>query len=373
MPSAAWRRHLYIAMDLTDRCNLRCAMCVRTAWSSPGHPDLTVEQFRMIGDHCFDRAVVLALSCAGEPLLSRSFCEIMQALDEYRIPSTEIVTNGMLLDEQKIAAMIDARLSRIIVSIDGATASTFESIRAGASFERLLSNLRLLQAMKRKRRVSHPVLRLNFVMMRRNIEELPTLIGLAAELGALQVTAQHMAIYEGGLPEDESLFWHQELTNRKLIEAYRVAARAGITLNAPPLFAATGTPRELTDVGWQLYSRWITGMGVLREFGRARLLVLARNVLRRRLANRTAWCHHPWEIVFLDARADVRPCVNWGAEPPLGNCLEQSLDEIWTGPAYTELRNELAGKRPLRQVCLHCPAVASGRVNDSASFEKIHP
>jgi radical SAM protein with 4Fe4S-binding SPASM domain len=363
------RRHLYLAMDITNRCNLRCPMCARTALPPPASQDLTLEQFRTIGDHCFHRAVALALSCSAEPLLHRSFCQIVEATDHYRVPFTEVVTNGILLDENKIEAIIDARISRIVVSIDGATAPTYESIRVGADFERLLSNLRLLQAMKEERRASHPILRLNVVMMRRNIEELPALIELAAGLGASQVTAQHMAIYEGGLSEDESLFWHQEPTNRQLTKAHRLAARAGITFNAPPLFSSTGT--KLGDLGWLLYSRWVTGFGVLRQFGRARLLALARNHLRRRLAHRHVWCHHPWEIVFVDPRADVRPCVNWGAEPPLGNCLEQPLEEIWNGPAYAQLRDELAGKSPLRQACLHCPAVASGKVDDLTAFQKI--
>jgi MoaA/NifB/PqqE/SkfB family radical SAM enzyme len=203
-------------------------------------------------------------------------------------------------------------------------------------------------------------------MMRRNIEELPAFVQLAAELGASQVTAQHMAVYEGGLSTDESLFWHQALTNRLVLRAHRLAAGAGILFDAPPLFSAPSKPPS--ELGWLLYSRLVTGLGVLRQFGANRLSVLGRNALRRRVTNRGAWCHHPWEIVFLDPRADVRPCVNWSDQPPLGNCLRQSLTEIWSGPAYVHLRQELTGKRPLREVCLHCPAVASGRVDDPLAF-----
>ena len=365
--NAMQRRNLYMAMDISDRCNLRCTMCVRTAASlSPGE-DLTVEKFRTIGDHCFDRVAVLALSCVSEPLLSKHFVEIMGTLSDYRVPSTELVTNGMLLDEEKIRAILDGGLNRVIVSIDGASAPTYESIREGAVFERLLSNLRLLQKMKAERGTALPLLRFNFVMMRCNIDELPSLIQLAAELGASQVTAQHMTIYEGTGTEDESLFWHQELTNRKLMEAHRFAALSGITFNAPPLFSAVA--RRSGDGRWLLRSRLVTGFGVLRDFGPERLLVLSQNVLRRRLTHRKVWCHHPWEIVFLDPHANVRPCVNWGGEPVLGNCLQQSLDEILTGAAYTRLREELAGNLSRRQVCLHCPAVASGRVDDSTAFE----
>jgi MoaA/NifB/PqqE/SkfB family radical SAM enzyme len=363
----AGKRHLYIAMDLTDRCNLRCTMCVRTAHGPGGNPDLTAEQFRTIGEHCFHRAVALALSCVGEPLLSKDLCSILHIVRGYRIPFTEIVTNGMLLHRESITAMIDAGLSRLVVSIDGATASTYESIRIGADWSRLLTNLDLLQRIKSKRGMAHPVLRFNFVMMRSNIEELPALVKLAAQLGATQVTAQHMAVYEAELLEGESLFWHQELANRKLIEAHRLAAKLGVTFNAPPLFSSPG--KTASDTAWLLRSQLIAGLGVLREFGPARVRVLAANQLRRRLVNRRNWCHHPWEIVFLDAGANVRPCINWGAEPPLGNCLDQSLDQIWNGLDYVELRDQLTGQRPLRQVCLHCPAVASGKVDDPTAFE----
>jgi MoaA/NifB/PqqE/SkfB family radical SAM enzyme len=354
-------------MDITDRCNLRCAMCVRTAspWT-PG-PDLTVEQFRTIGDHCFGRAVVLSLSCLSEPLLSKQFGAIVGALRSYRVPSTELVTNGMLLEEDEIAAILDARLSRIIVSIDGATPATYESIRAGASWERLLSNLELLRRMRAERRMRRPLLRFNFVMMRRNIEELPALIRLVAELGASQVTAQHMTFYAGACMEGESLFHHQEITNRALLAAHRLAAQKRITFSAPPLFSA-GAKRQ-ADAAWVLYSRLVAGIGALRDFGPRRTLVIARNLARRRLTRRALWCHHPWEIVFLDPRANVRPCVSWGSEPVLGNCLEQSLDEILASPGYARLRQELAGRQPKRHVCLHCPALSSGRVDEPTAFE----
>ena len=99
------------------------------------------------------------------------------------------------------------------------------------------------------------------------------------------------------------------------------------------------------------------------------VVTLGRNVVRRHVTQRSVWCHHPWEIVFLDPQANVRPCVNWGAEPVLGNALEQSLEEILEGPAYARIRAELRGDLPKREVCLHCPAVVSGKVDESSAFE----
>jgi MoaA/NifB/PqqE/SkfB family radical SAM enzyme len=365
----AQRRHLYILMDITNRCNLRCAMCTR-AVSTPGtRQDMTVEQFRAIGDRCFDHATVLALSCGAEPLMARHLPEILTTLAGYRVPSTEMVTNGQLLDEAKIEALIDTHFSRLVVSIDGATASTYEDIRRGAKFDRLLANLALLQRLKRKRRVSHPRVRFNFVMMRSNVEELPALTELAAELGATQVTAQHAVIYEGCLPEQESLFYHQELANRALIEARRTAAKSGILLNAPPLFDSA-VP-SLAQKRWLWASHLVNAASALREFGIPRMRVLVANTMRHQVFHREIRCRHPWEVIVLDLDGNARPCMNWKSESPLGNCSHQTYDEIWVGAGFARLRDELTGRAPLRHTCRHCPALFSGRVDDDAAFEKV--
>ena len=228
------KRHLHVVMDITNRCNLQCAMCTRAVLPPHARREMTVEQFRAIGDHCFDRAAVLSLSCGAEPLMAKHFTEILAVLPEYHIPSTEMVTNGQLLDKPRIEALIAARVSRLIVSIDGATAATYESIRRGGKYDRLLANLEQLRQAKRDRRLSYPRVRFNFVMMRSNIEELPNLIELAGELGVSQVTAQHAVIYEGCLPDQESLYHHQALANRTLLAAHRAAARSGVSAQRAP-------------------------------------------------------------------------------------------------------------------------------------------
>jgi radical SAM protein with 4Fe4S-binding SPASM domain len=330
---------------------------------------MTVEQFRAIGDRCFDHATVLALSCGAEPLMAKHLPGILAALPDYRVPSTEMVTNGQLLDEAKVEALIDTRFSRLIVSVDGATAPTYETIRQGAKFDRLVSNLSLLDRIKQKRRVSHPRVRFNFVMMRSNIEELPALIKLARELGVSQVTAQHAVIYEGCLPEQESLFHHQELANCTLLKARRIATRSGILLNTPPLFDPAKP--SLAQKRWLWTSRLVNALRAPREFGIPRMQVLFANTMRHQVFHREIRCRHPWEVIVLDMEGNIKPCMNWSTEPPLGNCSHQTYDQIWTGDPFARLRDELTGRAPLRDTCRRCPALFSGRVDDDTAFEKV--
>jgi radical SAM protein with 4Fe4S-binding SPASM domain len=206
-------------------------------------------------------------------------------------------------------------------------------------------------------------------MMRSNIEELPALIKLANELGASQVTAQHAVIYEGCLPEDESLFHHQEMTNRILIEARRIAARSGILFNAPPLFDSTRP--QLGQKRWLWQSHLVNASRALGEFGLPRMQVLLANTVRHRMLNQALLCRHPWEVVVLDIDGNLKPCMNWSTESPLGNCSQQTYAEVWASDGFAGLRDELTGKAPLRHTCRHCHALFSGRVNKDTAFEQV--
>ena len=63
---------------------------------------------------------------------------------KYGIPKISYTTNAILLDERLIEATIRCGVTEVIVSMDGATAGTFEAIRRGGKLQSVLDNLRLL-------------------------------------------------------------------------------------------------------------------------------------------------------------------------------------------------------------------------------------
>ena len=84
-------------------------------------------------------------------------------------------------------AIVDAGVRTVAVSVDGITAETYESIRVGSRWHRLMECLRLLDEAKRKRFARHPRLRVIFTWMRSNFGELPGLPALAAGWGAREL------------------------------------------------------------------------------------------------------------------------------------------------------------------------------------------
>ena len=62
--------------------------------------------------------------------------------------------------EERIESVISNRISRVGISLDGATAAVFERIRVGARFDRVVENFRLLTDMKEASGSATPEIRM---------------------------------------------------------------------------------------------------------------------------------------------------------------------------------------------------------------------
>ena len=80
----------------------------------------------------------------------------------------------------------------IRVSLHGATAETAMGIMQGSRFEDVKANLSALVRLREERGVRYPRLHIAFVGMKKNIDEFPDFVKLAADLGADSVTLSSM-------------------------------------------------------------------------------------------------------------------------------------------------------------------------------------
>jgi radical SAM protein with 4Fe4S-binding SPASM domain len=63
------------------------------------------------------------------------------------------------------------------------------------------------------------------------------------------------------------------------------------------------------------------------------------DTLSNRSHYESQYCEYPWTSLTVMADGSVVPCTqDYNVEMVLGNVLEQSLEEIWNGPAYADLR-----------------------------------
>jgi radical SAM protein with 4Fe4S-binding SPASM domain len=343
-------RPLKLEMDIVNQCNLRCVMChfSSDAFSKRKKEEISVADFERIAEQLFPLCSHVSLSFGAEPLLHRDLGELLRITGLYKIPFVYMHTNGLLLKEKTIEQLIRTRFNQLSISVDGATKQTYERIRVGAKFERLVANIEAVNRAKSRMKSRLPRLSFNVVLMRSNIEELPAIIRLAHELKVEGVAAVHMMPLSVAVvdPAEESLHGHKELCNRMLAEARRLAGQYRINATLPEPFAAVAETAPLSTDGINH-----------RDL----------RVLPVRQAAAQPSCSFPWHFVGLDSGGHMSPCGWWHDEPPMGNLLKESFAEVWDNRAYRRLRGEhLNGE--LRQVCRTCPAAGMGNVNSPSAF-----
>jgi MoaA/NifB/PqqE/SkfB family radical SAM enzyme len=200
-------RTLKIVWDISNKCNLRCRMC-HFSFDHVFHQPAnftSLAMFESIAAQALPIAHTLILSAGNEPLVSPHFVDILKIAARYRVPEVLFLTNGQLLSPKVADAVIDAGVTQLQISIDGATRETYEYIRRGARFDRLVRNLEYLSARKRELGRSRPRLQFNIVLMQRNLEELPLFVDLAERLGVDWIAARHLLMMKGLEMEQETL------------------------------------------------------------------------------------------------------------------------------------------------------------------------
>lgn len=305
-------RHLVIRMDTINLCNLRCKMCYYSLDYKRKKEQMDLPLFRKIAGEVFPKTRFLYLSCATEPLMNKQFADFVRVTGEYNVPFTSFCTNGQLLTAKVVEACIDAKISEIIFSIDGATAETYEEIRRGGKWDRLGKNLELLASMKRQAGKRKPAVRMNFTCMQTNIHELPAMVEFAADHGAESLHVRHLVAYGDTTGAYREELAYRDLFNDKAEQARRSAAGRRIDLFLPdPIPEKNSSAKTCMTDG---------------------------SHIRRTEAN--PYCMLPWFQAIISWNGEYRVC----SLHTLGNLREQNFDEIYNSAKMKEIRSKMLGR-----------------------------
>lgn len=170
-------RHLGLHLELTDRCNLACAHCYRVATPA----DLPVATAVAIARDAW-RLGARTLSLGGaEPTLHHGLAEVIVSAQElgYQVSLT---TNGHRLREllRELRPHMSpggVGLTRVGVSLDGATSDAHDAIRSPGSHQEAVAALLLAKSQGLQTQVKT-------VVSRRNAEEVDAIVRTAARLMA---------------------------------------------------------------------------------------------------------------------------------------------------------------------------------------------
>jgi MoaA/NifB/PqqE/SkfB family radical SAM enzyme len=103
-----------VELDISSRCNRRCELCPSTTSQYHSTLDLGFIERLFMRLEGHTRGLLLS---GGEPTLAPTFPEVLRLARKHGFTEIAIVTNGGLLDRERVAAAICAHASTIRVSI----------------------------------------------------------------------------------------------------------------------------------------------------------------------------------------------------------------------------------------------------------------
>lgn len=293
---------------ITSKCNLECRHC-------RGFPqgEVSTERARKLITEIAELKPGWVIIEGGEPLLRDDLFWLLGLMREKRL-EVHLITNGMLISPQIINTFKQLGI-RVMVSIDGATPETYERVRHGASFERVVSSAcdyaraGLLEA-------------INFTILKGNYNEIPAVFRLASSIGAPKITLI-------GLKPCAD-YAEELLSPQEYREAIRLTCQAAGETGVEfffdePFFWATVKEYQLS----------------------ARLPDEGAGIV----VSSTSACAFG-NYIFIEVNGDVKPCSY--ASMVVGNVGEKSLTRIWDEMQASPLLNQIKNPKTRTGACLDC-------------------
>ena len=295
------RRPDYAQFEITNRCNLNCAMCPRTKFYKVKIIDMPYE----IYERALEKLLPLRLATLtgwGEPLLHKRLYEMIRLTRDKGVPNVTITTNGVLLNDTHIPELLCCGLTALRVSVDdlGEPDDRVKVLGHGGGAQIMDNVERLLQ----HRTGPLPRVALAVTISPYNYDDVFRLIDRAAHIGMDMVAIMRM-----NDRFDKSLQRYSFDDEKRVCDEYeKHAAKAGIKI---------GTPQQMFEG------------------------------IRRVLYRGGGKCPVTYDSVYVTAEGKITPCC---ALPKysMGDILKQDVEAIWSSDKFKRFRKDQ------RKACAHC-------------------
>ncbi len=315
-----------IYLEVTNRCNLLCTTCPRTFEQLEPEADLSWELFTKIVDGVQNLKRVV-LHGVGEPMLVKNLPQMVRYLKDRGV-YVLFNTNGTLLTEKNGLALIEAGLDEMRVSLDAADATVFKMVRGKDMFDRIVTNLRTFREMQQRLGTETPRVSMWLTGLRETLDQLDGFVRLAADVRVREIYLQRMVFFgdgSQGLARAESALFEKTTDDEEatIQRAVALAESLGVSFNASGATEpGTSIKKSAEDAPWSL-------------------------------------CRRPWTLMYFTATGRALPCciapfsMHGYDSFTLGDATQQTLQEIWNGPAYQQFRSSLMTPQPPR-ACANC-------------------
>ena len=229
---------LALIAELTHRCPLHCVYCSNPLEMQSRANELSTEIWSRVFKEAAEAGVLQADFTGGEPLVRPDIVELVRAARSAGL-YVNLITSGLPLDESKLSALVAAGLDHVQLSFQGAREETANEISGAKSHAQKLRVLDWL----REHRVA---VTLNFVIHRRNIDQLEEMVALAESSCATRIEFANVQYYGWAFANRENLLPTREQLDHSIAvikrEQERLEGRIRIEYVVPDYYAKYPKP-----------------------------------------------------------------------------------------------------------------------------------
>ncbi len=317
-----------IQMESAGICNLKCRMCPQNNMKRQ-KGFLKFALFKKIFDQI--KPPYLNLTGFGEPLMNPEIFKIIEYAKKNKT-FVKLDTNGMLLDDEKIKKLLRAKIDIVSNSIDGMDKKTYEKIRRGADFDKVIGNLKKF-VRARDFGGFKTEIHLFLVLQKDNFRQFPDFIRFGDSLGVDSISGTFVA--------EESYAKNHDVN----IENCKKEELDELVRNMNELKKNTKANLEIDEIIEYIYT-W-------------------------KDKKKKNWskvpCYKPWYSPFIYWDGVIAPCCYCvDKEIILGDLKKESFKSVWNGKKMRKFRKMVATNRI--GLCSRCEA---DETYIKKQFEKI--
>ncbi len=321
---------LRYSLELTYRCNLECPYCY--VGDDRNKQELTTEEWMKVIDQIPFYALVTLIG--GEVLLRKDFLELFIKASKKTFGKVNIVSNGILLNENLIDELIKHNLLLLSVSLDGYGENHDINRNKPGIFDKIISNLELY---KTKRKNNKPMLDIKTIVLENNLDDLVALYKLCKEINAdfysvsfkRNCNLKQNSVLRDTFGEE---FYNQEFP----IEPYFDMEH----------FKEVYKEIESLEKNSNTKIRWAPKFKPTGDINTIEKFFTLGNKPVSEIYNP---CYYPFSNILISPQGDIYPCLSY----KIGNIKDRKLIDVYNDPRFACFRKNLKASK-LFNSCQMC-------------------
>ncbi|MBQ8847561.1 MAG: radical SAM protein [Candidatus Gastranaerophilales bacterium] len=310
--------------ELTHLCNLNCPYCY--VGENRIKEELSTQQWLDIIEQIpFYSFVTLV---GGEPLIRKDFCEILHAVSKKTFGKVNVVTNGILMNDEIIDSFIDSKMLLLSVSLDGWKKNHDKNRNKEGIFEIISNNLQNLKE-RIKEKNSKLMIDIKTIVLKDNLEDILKLYEYATNMGFEYLSISFLR--NNNLKQNSNLhetfdeifykpeykieqYFDLEKFERIYREIQKMKKFSKTKLRFSPKFDNDNPEVELN---------------LIKKFFTQYQDIPIQDIYKP--------CKYPYANTIINPSGDVYPCLSY----KMGNLKENTLKEIINSTKYRCFRKNL--------------------------------